>query len=265
MAKQRMVNTRFWDDSYVLSLTPNQRLLFLWAITNPATELCGAYEAALRKIEMQTGLRSKQILEAFAKFEADRKVIYRHEWVIVMNFTRHQNGTSTNIQKGAARSLSYCPDWVKDTVSNGITPTPVATLPRPRPEPEPEPTDVCVAPAMEARRRDDLETILDGLRTRLQLNILRDEAGWLEAADWAFVNNFSAEQFLECYDLLTKQKWRKGRVGGKLVADNLENIDKLRLEIKEQDGSDKQRNPPSATDAEDGAFAIGLTEVRIMQ
>lgn len=265
MAKQRMVNTRFWDDGYILTLTPNQRLLFLWAITNPATELCGAYEATLRKIEMQTGLRSKQIVEAFAKFEADRKIIYRREWVIVMNFTRHQNGTSTNIKKGAERTLSYCPDWVKDTLSTGIIPTLSATLPRPEPRPEPELSVVCVAPDLEAKRAEHLNSILDALRQRLNLNILRDEAGWMTNADWAFVNNFSAEQFMECYDLLTKQKWRKGRVNGQNVADNLENIEKLRLEIKEQDGSDKQRNSPGATDAEDGAFAIGLTEVRIMQ
>lgn len=138
MAKQRIVNTHFWNDPYILSLTCDQRLLFLWAITNPQTDLCGAYEAALSIIELQTGLSKKKIMDGFEKFAEDGKIFYRDGWVIVRNFTKHQNGTSTNVKKGAERSLNACPDWVKDTLSKDIHSRPVDTLPRPEPRPEPE-------------------------------------------------------------------------------------------------------------------------------
>ena len=139
MAKQRIVNTQFWRDNYILTLKPYERLLFLWVITNPATELCGAYEVAMAIIELETGLKARQITEAFERFSRDGKIMYRDGWVIVRNFTKHQNGTSTNIKKAAARTLSYCPDWVKDTLSKGIGTDPKPTLPRPRPEPRPKP------------------------------------------------------------------------------------------------------------------------------
>lgn len=139
MAKQRIVNTHFWRDNFILGLRPDERLLFLWVITNPSTDLCGAYEAALPTIELETGLKAKRILEIFEIFAEVGKVIYRDGWVIVRNFTRHQNGTSTNVKKGAERSLNACPDWVKDTLSTGIHSDPNRTLPRPEPRPEPEP------------------------------------------------------------------------------------------------------------------------------
>jgi hypothetical protein len=139
MAKQRIVNTHFWRDGFILGLKPDERLLFLWVITNPSTDLCGAYEAALPTIELETGLKGKRILEIFDQFAQVGKVVYRHGWVIVHNFTKHQNGTSTNVKKGAERSLNACPDWVKDTLSKGMYTDPNPTLPEPRPEPRPEP------------------------------------------------------------------------------------------------------------------------------
>lgn len=120
MAKERIVNVRFWRDNYILGLKPDARLLFLWAITNPATELCGAYEAALATIEVETGLRSKRILEIFGDLERSGKLLYKNGWVVVRNFGKHQHGTSTNIKAAIKRTLNDCPDWVKDTVSNGI-------------------------------------------------------------------------------------------------------------------------------------------------
>jgi hypothetical protein len=120
MAKQRIVNTHFWRDSYILSLKPDERLMFLWVITNPATDLCGAYEAALSTIELETGLKGKRILEILAKFFTAGKVLYRDGWVLIKNFSKHQHGSSPKVALGAERSLNACPDWVKDTLVKGI-------------------------------------------------------------------------------------------------------------------------------------------------
>lgn len=140
MAKERIVNVRFWRDNYVAGLKPEARLLFLWAITNPATELCGAYEAPLSTVELETGLKRKRILEIFAEFHADGRMLYRDGWVIIKNFAKHQHGTSKNIKAGIARTLNDCPDWVKDTVSKGIhtvSHLDLDSVRQPRPKPIP--------------------------------------------------------------------------------------------------------------------------------
>lgn len=137
MARQRIVNTNFYRDRYILSLDTDARFLFIWAITNPATDLCGAYESPLPIIEVETGLRSDRIVEIFEQFTAAGKMLYKDGWVIIQNFSKHQNTTSTNIQKGIERSLSACPAWVKDTLQRGIDTLPVDTLPEPELKPEP--------------------------------------------------------------------------------------------------------------------------------
>jgi hypothetical protein len=60
MAKQRVVNTRFWDDDYIMELGPTEKLVFLYVLTNPLTDLCGAYQITLKRISFDTGLRRKK-------------------------------------------------------------------------------------------------------------------------------------------------------------------------------------------------------------
>ena len=69
MAKQRVVNTYYWDDPFIHRLAQDEKLLFLYALTNPHTDLCGAYEITIEKIEFQTKISEKRITEIFAKFE----------------------------------------------------------------------------------------------------------------------------------------------------------------------------------------------------
>lgn len=155
MAKERIVNVRFWRDNYILSLRPDARLLFLWTITNPMTELCGAYEAALSTIEIETGLKAKRIVEIFGQFQADGKILYRDGWVIVKNFAKHQHGTSKNIKAGIARTLNDCPDWVKDTVSNGmhtVSHLNLDSVRQPIPIPIPRPSEEEEAPPPPPKR-----------------------------------------------------------------------------------------------------------------
>jgi hypothetical protein len=40
MAKQRYVRTSFWTDKYIEELSPNEKLIFLYLLTNECTNLC---------------------------------------------------------------------------------------------------------------------------------------------------------------------------------------------------------------------------------
>lgn len=71
-------------------------------------------------------------------------------------------------------------------------------------------------------------TVADGLCSRLNLVSLPNHANWVEPIAWAFKNNFTAEQVLECYDLLKSQDWRTGAINGRTLVDNLPNLEKLR-------------------------------------
>lgn len=116
MAKQRYVNTRFWDDGYIVTLDPIEKLLFLYFLTNPLTEICGGYEIPLRRIAYDTGIDKDMVLKILGRFADADKIIYRDGWLFVVNFIKHQNLESPKIKQGVENSLSRCPDWIKDRV-----------------------------------------------------------------------------------------------------------------------------------------------------
>lgn len=78
--------------------------------------------------------------------------------------------------------------------------------------------------------QNQVEQIIEGLRRRMRLNILPEEQLWIDAASYALINNFTAEHFLECYDLLCRAKWRRGRLKPEIVKNHLHEIERLRLE-----------------------------------
>ena len=116
MAKQRIVNTKFWDDSYIAGLTPTEKLLFLYLITNPLTNISGVYELPLKRAAFDVGLSVDEVEMAFGKFETDGKVARFNGWVGVANFIKHQT-LNPKIKIGILQELKRAPKEVVDRLS----------------------------------------------------------------------------------------------------------------------------------------------------
>lgn len=114
MAKQRYINTRFWDDSYISNLDPSEKLVFLYLLTNPATSICGVYEIPLKRIASDTGFDKEMVVKILDRFGRDKKILYRDGWVIVVNFQKHQNVGSDQIKKGIAAEMADIPQHIKE-------------------------------------------------------------------------------------------------------------------------------------------------------
>jgi hypothetical protein len=115
MAKSRMINTHFWKDPYVRKLKAGDKLLFLYLLTNPSTNIAGAYEIALDEVASDTGMQEKHILETLERFTEADKIIYKNNWILLKNFIKHQSKSDT-VEKGIVEVLNCCPDWIKDMV-----------------------------------------------------------------------------------------------------------------------------------------------------
>jgi len=108
MAKYRPVKTSFWEDSWIATLTVTEKLLYLYLITNPHTTLCGIYRVSIRYIAFESGLTIEQVGTALARFEKDCKVIYKDEWVVLVNNQKHQTA-SPKIKEGIKREIGELP------------------------------------------------------------------------------------------------------------------------------------------------------------
>jgi hypothetical protein len=115
MAKQRYINTHFWDDGYIRGLTATEKLLFLYLLTNPLTNIAGAYEIGLDRMEFDTQIGRETLEQILKKFQLDKKVAYREGWVFIANFIKNQS-MSDKVLIGIVDAAKRCPDWIKDSI-----------------------------------------------------------------------------------------------------------------------------------------------------
>ncbi len=230
MAKQRVINTYIWDDPFIHRLDQDEKLLWIYALTNSHTDLCGAYEITMEKIEFQTKIAQERILEIFAKFEAAQKIIYRDGWVMIKNFAKHQQGNSPNVRKGIARSLNDCPDWVKQTLSRGFKGLQGASienalllLPVGTTSTSTEPSEAAKTPP-EARGGEgrgiasipvnpevdeSLDAFLSKVRRIYDVNVLPNEQRWVTTVIQADEAGITPDQFAFALSTLLSDKSRR--------------------------------------------------------
>jgi len=108
MSRQRYLDTKFWDDTYIVSLDPIEKLLFIYLLTNPLTNICGIYETSLRRIAFDTGVEQAMVLNILKRFEEDDKVKYQKGYIALKNFTKYQ-ANNEKINKGIVSLLKGIP------------------------------------------------------------------------------------------------------------------------------------------------------------
>ena len=113
MSKLRSVSTAFWSDPFIEDLTPSEKLLFLYLITNDKTNMLGIYEVSIKKVSFDTGLNKDIIEKALKEFERLSKVKYIKNHVVLVNFMKHQN-YNTNMKKSAIDIYNALPKDLKD-------------------------------------------------------------------------------------------------------------------------------------------------------
>ena len=116
MAKTRIVNTRFWIDDYTSNLDPTEKLLFLYFLTNTATEICGVYEIPLKVVAVETGIDKEMVEKILKRFENDKKMFYIDGWVWITNFTKHQI-KNPSVEQGIERCFKEVPKEINVKVS----------------------------------------------------------------------------------------------------------------------------------------------------
>jgi len=115
VAKERYLNTKFWDDNYIVKLDPIEKLLFVYFLTNPLANLIGVYEISLRRIAFDTGVEEEIIENILKRFDDVDKIKYKNGYIVIKNFTKYQKN-NPKINKGIQILLDEIPeefiDWI---------------------------------------------------------------------------------------------------------------------------------------------------------
>lgn len=127
--KQRMINTKFWDDTYINRLEPIEKLLYLYFLTNPLTSWCGIYEIPIQRIVFDTNITIDIINKALDRFAQDDKIFYVDGYICVKNFIKNQN-INKNTEIAVKRELNEIPERILLNLVKKISPNePFSTLP----------------------------------------------------------------------------------------------------------------------------------------
>ncbi len=113
--KSRSINTKIWDDPYFQELSSNEKLLFIYLLTNPMTNLLGIYEITLRRISFDIGIGKETISKHLKHFAKDKKVFYKDNFIIITNFLKNQS-LNTNMKLGVSAIFNKLPISLKDSI-----------------------------------------------------------------------------------------------------------------------------------------------------
>lgn len=115
-AKLRSVNTKFWEDPFVEGLKPDEKLLFLYLLTNPMANMLGIYEISVKRISYDTGINQDRVKKILKSFESVGKVLRESDYVIMPNWLKNQS-LNSNMQTGAINIYNDLPKWLRDRIN----------------------------------------------------------------------------------------------------------------------------------------------------
>lgn len=114
MAIFRKIHTSFWSDSFVSELDNDQKLFYIYLMTNERTKQCGVYEITKKQISFDLGYSIDKVSKLLTYFITNGKIRFNDKTneLAVGNWLKYNNSTSPKVQSCINQEFSK----VKDTV-----------------------------------------------------------------------------------------------------------------------------------------------------
>lgn len=108
MAIYRQIQTTFWGDSFITTLTPEQKYFYIYLLTNDNTKQCGIYEITPRKMSFDTGYNQETIEKLLAIFEKYKKIKWSKTTneIALINWPKYNNHGSPKVQSCIKKELT---------------------------------------------------------------------------------------------------------------------------------------------------------------
>ena len=111
---KRSVNTKVWNDPWFEDLSSDDKLVWIYLLTNQYSNLLGIYEISVKRISYDTSLSFETIRKAFEGFETVRKAFHINGYMVIINWLKNQT-MNANMKKCVKSLLSELPaDLLKE-------------------------------------------------------------------------------------------------------------------------------------------------------
>ncbi|HDR7325619.1 MULTISPECIES: DnaD domain-containing protein [Bacillus] len=107
MAVYRNVQVNFWQDEFILDLTPEERYFYIYLLTGTKTKQCGIYILPKRVAELETGYSMETVEKLLNRFVEYGKIFYDMETkeLFIVNWLHYNPILNTNVEKCVLREL----------------------------------------------------------------------------------------------------------------------------------------------------------------
>lgn len=126
MAIFRKIHTSFWSDSFVQSLTPEQRYFYLYLLTNEKTRQCGIYDISKRQMSFDTGYNIDTVSKLLEFFISSEKIQFSEQKneLAIKNWNKYNGSTSPTVVSHVVQELTLIKDTslIEYVYPNGTVP-----------------------------------------------------------------------------------------------------------------------------------------------
>lgn len=107
IAIYRQIHITFWQDQFILDLTPEEKYFYLYLMTNSKTSQCGIYELPKKVIQLETGYNDETVDKLLNRFIDHHKILYDSSTkeVMILNWLKHNSNTSPKVKNRIAKEL----------------------------------------------------------------------------------------------------------------------------------------------------------------
>ena len=108
MATYRNIHTSFWQDTFVLDLTPEEKYFYLYLMTNSKTTQCGVYELPKKVMELETGYNRETVDKLLDRFIEYKRVQYSEETkeILLINWHKYNSSKSPKVKACIEKEVS---------------------------------------------------------------------------------------------------------------------------------------------------------------
>ena len=146
MAIYRQIHITFWQDPFILELSPEEKYFYLYLMTNSKTSQCGIYELPKKVMQLETGYNDETVDKLLKRFIDYGKILYDQETkeIMILNWLKHNMNTSPKVKSRIKKELKDVKN--KEFLSlfhtvckQYLYSIDTQTQPEPEPEPVPKP------------------------------------------------------------------------------------------------------------------------------
>lgn len=108
MSKARQIKDEIWSDDWFFTLEPKQKLAWMFLLTNERCNIAGIYKLNHKWAARVAGLTERDFNDSMKMFEEDGKLLRLEDWVVIVNFVKHQS-KNPSVIKGIKRIVQELP------------------------------------------------------------------------------------------------------------------------------------------------------------